>query len=90
MHVSILYNQETEQLKRQAAISDMLEWLGDTRFDGILKGLQDYKPQSTVDLEEQYELMLSFAGIQGYPAKVFISLVKGEIDEEGNETLAEV
>lgn len=68
MHHSISYSNLTPMEKQLRALADCSAWLGD-RADFVSGVMVEYSPTSTT---RQLINGLSFAGIQGYPARVFI------------------
>ena len=74
MHTDIKYNLDNQEAAEAAAMEDVKNWLGN-RFDPV-EALLKYQIQQGFNLE-QFGLTLSFAGIQGYPVKVWFKQLGG-------------
>lgn len=63
MHYLIKYSGDA---KKQQALNDVKEFIGEERFDDLTQRFaESAQPQATL------ELMISFAGVQGYPAQAW-------------------
>jgi len=66
MHMTVDYtNLAKPEVK---ALADCKEWLGADRFAHLTSLFKSDYPGITLD---QFRVMVSFAGIQGYPCKVW-------------------
>lgn len=74
MHNDIHYNLDNQEAAEAAAMEDIKVWLVG-RFDHI-SSLLKAEIASGCTLE-QFELMVSFAGIQGYPVKIWFKQLGG-------------
>ena len=71
MHQIIDYTKHTtETKKRKAALSDCRQWLGRRHFKKIQLNFQSLIRKGH-KVDELIQL-ISFAGIEGYPARVFV------------------
>lgn len=63
MHYTIKYSGDA---KKQQALNDVKDYVGVDRFDDLTQRfIESQQPQATL------ELMISFTGIQGYPAQAW-------------------
>lgn len=60
--------------KRAKAMEDIVNYLGDERFSKIDAKLRKYESMEL----EQLRIMLSFAGVQGYPVRAWYESIWGE------------
>lgn len=58
--------------KHNKAIEDIKEYLGDDRFKTLTEKFKQMSPSL-----DQFELMVSFAGVQGYPVKAWFNYCYG-------------
>lgn len=58
--------------KHNKAIQDIKEYIGDDRFETLTEKFKQMSPSL-----EQFELMVSFAGVQGYPVKAWYNYIYG-------------
>ena len=65
MHHNIKYDLSQPALARAAALKDIEEWMGTDRFKRVCA---EISKMGEVSLEK-LELMMSFAGIGGYPVR---------------------
>lgn len=65
MHYVNRYDTETIE-GRNKAYADAKEWLGDGRLALVEQAIRS----GTIDTMEQLKLVLSFAGLQGFPVRV--------------------
>jgi hypothetical protein len=75
MHYEINYDGLDPIEKHKKAIADVIEYTGQERFDRIISALRTKYPEPPV--LEHLELVLSFAGIQGYPVKAIWNHIWG-------------
>ena len=71
MKTKIDYSGMTPEEKQKRAVADVKEFLGDERYDQLVTIFQT---SAKVDLVE-FHIMLSFAGIEGYPVEAFYNFV---------------
>ena len=71
MHTKIKYPQTDPAEKRAAAIADIRAWVGDERFEKICEG---FKARPRVS-PEHFTLLLSIAGIAGYPVRALYETI---------------
>lgn len=69
MHYNVDYNGLTPQAKHNKAIEDIKEYMGDIRYN-LMSGtfIETYPCGMSL---EQFELIASFAGVQGYPVRAW-------------------
>ena len=72
-HYTINYEGRTPIDKHNSAIQDIKDWLGEERFDKLVKAIKA-DPQYSF---EQFQLIVSFAGVQGYPVKALYNYCYG-------------
>jgi len=67
-HYTIDYSKLEGQSKIDTAIADIKSFLGIKKFKEVTGLVKECKPPMT---GEHFEMMVSFAGIQGYPAQAW-------------------
>jgi len=67
MHYDIDYSTLSEEEKKKKAIEDIIEYMGEERFNTLTKSLKDH-PSLTLD---KFSMYVHIAGVQGYPVKVW-------------------
>lgn len=72
MHYTVNYEGLDPIAKHNKAIADIKEYLGEDRFETLTEQFKNRSPSF-----EQFELMVSFAGVQGYPAKAWFNYCYG-------------
>lgn len=71
-HYTISYEGLDPIEKHNKAIADIKEYVGEDRFKDLTARFKEMSPSL-----EQFELMVSFAGVQGYPAKAWFNYCYG-------------
>jgi len=71
MHYETKYDQEDPNAKREAAIKDIREWMGDDRYDTVTSGLIAAINAGQIKNFEQLEFFFSIAGTSGYPVRAW-------------------
>lgn len=54
--------------KARAGVQDVVDWLGQERFDGITDALRREAPRPSL---ERFRLLAGLAGVQGYPVEAW-------------------
>jgi hypothetical protein len=77
MHYTIDYSKRTDKDVDAAAIRDIIDYLGEERFQQISAALKDGIRQGVT--EDEFHLPLSFAGVQGFPVGAWYRTLKAEV-----------
>lgn len=79
MSVTIDYSRLSGRLKREKALADCKDWLGEGRFKDVMKLLEFELTRVAPDAarREYLETVLSLGGISGYPARAMIDEAGG-------------
>jgi hypothetical protein len=73
-HYNISYEGLDPIEKQNKAIADIKEYMGEAKFVDLTSKLRAAYPDCTI---EQFTLMVSFAGVQGYPVKAWYNYTYG-------------
>lgn len=69
MHTKFDYDKISDPEKRKAkALADVRDWIGKKKYATVMRDVKRCNPAMTYS---QFQLMCSFAGIEGYPVKVW-------------------
>lgn len=71
-HYTVSYADLEPEAKQAKALADIKDYVGEVRFESITKLFLE-QPMVTL---EQFHLMVSFAGVQGYPAQVWFNEIE--------------
>ena len=75
MSYTIDYSNESDPIaKHNKAIEDIKEYVGEDRFETLTQQIKEEYPNMSL---EQFQLVVSFAGVQGYPAKAWFNYCYG-------------
>lgn len=69
-HYNVDYSGLDEVAKHNKAIQDIKDYMGEPKFEE-LTGMFKEVPEPERPNLDKFELLVSFAGIQGYPAKAW-------------------
>jgi hypothetical protein len=67
MHYNISYKGLSPQAAHDKAIADIREYMGSDRFETLTAQFARHEPMPL----EVFELIVSFAGVQGFPVKAW-------------------
>lgn len=74
MHYTISYENLSPLEKHAKAIRDIKDYMGEERYNHLSKLFKTDYPNITV---EQFQVMVDFAGIRGYPALAWYNQIYG-------------
>ena len=74
MKTTIAYTQTDPAAKHAAAMVDIVDYLGIIKVKELTALFRKDYPKITLD---QFQVMMGFAGIEGYPAKAFYNHIYG-------------
>lgn len=66
-HYIVRYEDMTPQQKHDKAIADIVDYVGAARYAKLYRDMCAARDDGYMPSREAWHMMLSFAGIQGYP-----------------------
>lgn len=84
-HYNISYADLSPEAKRTKAIADIIDWLGQDRYDTISKLFLDMQQAEGKPSWKKFSMALFMSGIAGYPLVAWYETLFGAIEEDGDQ-----